>query len=138
MASESLHAYARFMQARRQNLDEQQEFSEFYDEENNQFVEESQQILQELSRQGSQRQQQSQSTLVVSDPSVLRTKNTNLSCSVSSANGAEGYYIDDELLVQEVQENRCLWDTSTRSFKENNKKMEAWKNIALKLGMPNG
>lgn len=41
--------------------------------------------------------------------------------------------IDDELLINEARNYRCLWDTSTRAFKDNNKKNEAWKTMASKL-----
>ena len=39
----------------------------------------------------------------------------------------------DELLVQEVQQKRVLWDTSCRGYKDNNKKNMAWKEISNKL-----
>ena len=58
--------------------------------------------------------------LQVSDSSTIRS-------------AAVDGYINDEL-VQLVQEHRCLWDTSSRSFKENNMKLEAWKNITEVLG----
>ncbi|XP_065056835.1 uncharacterized protein LOC135685032 [Rhopilema esculentum] len=40
----------------------------------------------------------------------------------------------DELLINEVQLYRCLWDPRARAYKETPKKNEAWKQISTKLG----
>ena len=41
----------------------------------------------------------------------------------------------DEILINEVRQFRCLWDTRSRSYKENPKKTEAWKTISKRLGI---
>ena len=40
----------------------------------------------------------------------------------------------DELLINEVQFYRCLWDPRSRAYKETPKKAEAWKQISVTLG----
>ena len=36
-------------------------------------------------------------------------------------------------LVDQMQNYRCIWDTSCRSFKETNKKQQAWRELAVSL-----
>ena len=40
----------------------------------------------------------------------------------------------EEMLVEEVQKYNCLWNTKSSSFKDNQKKCQAWQNISNKLG----
>ena len=44
----------------------------------------------------------------------------------------------DEILVEEVRQFRCLWDTPCRAYKDGMKKQQAWREISAKfdaLGM---
>ena len=43
-------------------------------------------------------------------------------------------FVEDELLMQEVQQYDCIWNTSSRAYKENPKKQEAGRKIAIALG----
>ena len=38
-------------------------------------------------------------------------------------------------LVEEVRNYPCLWDVTSRAFKENRKKQEAWRRISIKLNI---
>ena len=40
----------------------------------------------------------------------------------------------DEILVEEVRQFRCLWDTSCRAYKDGMKKQQAWREISAKFG----
>ena len=40
----------------------------------------------------------------------------------------------EEILVEEVRQFRCLWDTSCRAYKDGMKKQQAWREISAKFG----
>ena len=70
------------------------------------------------------------------------TSTINTTCVIantSSIDGEEPNYEaeekdDDELLINEVRNFRCLWDTKCRGYKDTPKKTQAWKQIAGRLG----
>ena len=146
-SNSNLHALSRFLQAKQEQqnqwalqlqenapqppISEQSDEQYEYEEEDaNQFIQESLEMVQELHKQASisSNTNHHQATTQPSQPLALQVSDSS---TIRSAD-VDGY-IDDEL-VQLVQEHRCLWDTSSRSFKENNKKLEAWKNITEVLG----
>ena len=40
----------------------------------------------------------------------------------------------EEMLVEEIRQMRCLWDTSCRAYKDGLKKQQAWRDICSKFG----
>ena len=54
-------------------------------------------------------------------------------CQVRNEESFEfGQSLEGEL-IELMKDYRCVWDVSCRAFKENQKKQQAWKEIAMKL-----
>lgn len=39
----------------------------------------------------------------------------------------------DEIFVEEIKNYRCLWDTSSRAYKDSLKKQQSWKELSQKF-----
>ena len=70
--------------------------------------------------------------LAISDNSALRSSNQQTSENETSTNTKKSWEVE---LIDEVRSYPCLWDTTSRSFKETPKKAEAWRRISSTMNI---